>query len=640
MNKNDINQIANKYVSKSTGVNTIKLLNNIQRGKKISVVGKYVDLTREDYINYLDFLDKNNNIFDDYYYGLSPKLTNTYIASKIKGDTFKDTNNLKGFLKDNGEYFNLHKNDRSYEFIEALFARTIIRIVTSYGFILNADNRVKQELKEVIKDEFDANYLIDSNFKEGKVFFRGRLNDKLIGLLKAFSIKYEKNNIILLNDNSGENIESLYKESSPYKISIYRNGYYSGVIPSLLHIEEKEETYNSKVVSINLYLEKTTFALEDSIDKTDINNLSILYEFKKKLEEFEKSEDELEEKYIYSASDDLDNINSYLNESLNTRIIGVSSNIVTKDGYLLFGHRNFSVVDKSTLYSSFNGQSEIYDKNVEFYNTSVYEDLPTIKLDNKERIDFKNEFAREMLAELSLSGFDKDYKYYGVSCLGMNQDLWKINNPNKINKERRLHFNILAVHKSDKTFEEIEKTWKDSTEAFENLAIYGVKFNFFKSKKQVIGYLLLSFLRGLNKYRNLLSSTILLLIAFVTLSFINTTYTLDNLTSTILNWIFVAISIIIFIYDLFIYLVKFKWKKELSFSLSIIGKRKGNNYINKIVKEEDKKLLKRMKQSELKAFKNNKERKEDIKEKYKNKKEAFAPIAFLLNLLYINDFRG
>lgn len=83
-------------------------------------------------------------------------------------------------------------------------------------------------------------------------------------------------------------------------------------------------------------MERTTFALEDSIDNTEINNLEILSTYKNLLEEFDKDEDMLEKKYVYHSLDttSLDDINNYLDLSLNTKIIGVSSNVITKDGHL------------------------------------------------------------------------------------------------------------------------------------------------------------------------------------------------------------------------------------------------------------------------------------------------------------------
>ncbi len=162
---------------------------------------------------------------------------------------------------------------------------------------------------------------------------------------------------------------------------------------------------NAKVNFIILEAARTTFALEDSIDNTEINNLEIFSTYKELLEEFDLNEDILEKTYIYNSLDttNLDDINTHLDLSLNTKIIGVSSAVITKDGYLLITHRNKGVVDNSTLYPSFNGHSEIYDPNVEFYNESTYEYLPTITVLNENRLDFKNEFSREMYSELSIS---------------------------------------------------------------------------------------------------------------------------------------------------------------------------------------------------------------------------------------------
>lgn len=644
MDQEKINKIANKYLSTSKKVNFIKLLNSQEEGKRISVVGRYLDRERKDFINYLDVLDEKNEIYDDYYYGLSPRITYLEIGKLIKSDTFLDVEHLKMYMKSIGKYFMLHNNKNSKKYLEALFARTLVKIETSYGFKLYASQEIKDELKEIAKKDTDLSILIDTEYREDTIFIKGRLNEENLKLLQGFYLKRneKENKTEIVKEKTGQSISCLYDKDSPFMISQYYGAYYSGVIPSLLKIEEEKNVYNAKVTSLILYLERTTFALEDSIDKTRNNDSSILSSFRNLLNEFEKDEDKFEEKYIYShlADTSYENINKYLENTLNTRVIGVSSNVVTKDGYLLFGHRSKRVVDASFLYPSFNGQSEIYDSHVNFYNESVYEDLPTITLENKNRLDFKNEFAREMLAELNISGFDKNYEYYGVSCLGMNQKLWKKNNEIKENDElnrnleRRLHFNILAIHELDIDLMEVSRKRKEATESFENLEIYGVKINSYKSKREFIGSKFVSFLKGLMNYKDLITSLVILLIAIMTFSFVNTGLTNVDLASSILNWVFFVLSIFIFVLDFIVSLKRFIKKKRISFSMNLF-KSKNENEINQILKKENSKLLKLMRRNELNDS-SSKEEKTKVIEKYSKKKEAFAPIGLLLNLLFLN----
>lgn len=648
MDQEKLNKIANEYLSKSKKVNFIKLLNSREEGKRISVVGRYVERERKDFINYLDVIYDRNEIYDDYYYGLSPYISNLEIGKLIKGDTFLDVEHLKMYMKSVGKYFMLHNNENSRKYFEALFARTLVKIETSYGFKLYASQEIKDEIKEIAKKDIDLSILIDTQYTEDTIFIKGRLNQENLKLLQGFYLKRneKENKTEIVKEKTHQTISCLYEKDSPYMISQYYGAYYSGVIPSLLKIEEEKNAYNAKVISLILYLERTTFALEDSIDKTRNNDLSILSSFKNLLSQFEKDEDDLEEKYIYSDLTDTnyENINKYLENTLNTRVIGVSSNVVTRDGYLLFGHRSNRVVDASYLYPSFNGQSEIYDSHVNFYNESVYEDLPTITLENKNRLDFKNEFAREMLAELNISGFDKNYEYYGVSCLGMNQKLWKNNNGVKEddylnrNLERRLHFNILAIHELDIDLMEVSRKWKEATESFENLEIYGVKLNSYKSKREFIGNKLISFLKGLMNYKDLITSLVILLIAIMTFSFVNTGLTDVDLASSILNWIFFVLSILIFVLDFIVSLKRFIKKKRISFLMNLF-KKKNKNEIEHILNKENLKLLKLMKRNEI-LDASTKEEKAKVKEKYLEKTQAFASIGLLLNLLFVYEKEG
>lgn len=385
----------------------------------------------------------------------------------------------------NGKYFAMHNTINSRKYLEALFSRTLLKVISKYGFKLLTTKEIYLEIKELlISDTSNLLKLTIGVEEESKqkyyILLKRRPSKTILDTLtsKNYYFKYDKTaKRLYFTKYNGDKLDLLYKEDSIYKIALLNNAYYSGVIPRLRKIIELTDLVNTKVNSIILEVERTTFALEDSIDNTEINNLEILSTYKNLLKEFDNDEDILEKKYVYNSLDTtiLDDINTYLDLSFNTKIIGVSSNVITKDGYLLIAHRNKGVVDNSTLYLSFNGHSEIYDSNVEFYNESTYEDLPTITLLNENRLDFKNEFSREMYSELSISGFEKEYNLFGLSVLGMNQELWKKNNPGETNINRRLHFNLLATHTSNKLMDEILSIWKDSTEAFENDFIYGIK---------------------------------------------------------------------------------------------------------------------------------------------------------------------
>ena len=73
-------------------------------------------------------------------------------------------------------------------------------------------------------------------------------------------------------------------------------------------------------------------------------------------------------------------ISKYLLLSFNVNQIGISSNVKTSDGKVFFGIRNRGNIDDGSLYPSVNGNAEVYDSKVSFYNQSVYEDLPSISI--------------------------------------------------------------------------------------------------------------------------------------------------------------------------------------------------------------------------------------------------------------------
>lgn len=102
-----------------------------------------------------------NNIKDDYYYGSSPKLSLKRIASKIKGDTFINIDKLKEYMLLNGKYFAMHNTINSRKYLEALFSRTLLKVISKYGFRLLTTKETYLEIKELLK--LDASSLLKLN---------------------------------------------------------------------------------------------------------------------------------------------------------------------------------------------------------------------------------------------------------------------------------------------------------------------------------------------------------------------------------------------------------------------------------------------------------------------------------------------
>lgn len=86
--------------------------------KKISIIGKY----NPQLINGFIGLDENLKPIDlkdskDYYYGVSPKLSESIIIEAISDLKVTSTEKLKKFVLENRNYFFLHQTDKEYIYI-------------------------------------------------------------------------------------------------------------------------------------------------------------------------------------------------------------------------------------------------------------------------------------------------------------------------------------------------------------------------------------------------------------------------------------------------------------------------------------------------------------------------------------------
>jgi len=158
----------------------------------------------------------------------------------------------------------------------------------------------------------------------------------------------------------------------------------------------------------------------------------------------------------------LAHVNEYIKNSYNVNQIGVSSSLKTPKQELLFGLRAAKNIDDGALYPSVNGNAEVYDEGVQFYNHSVYEDLPTIFLHNK-RSDLQGEIAREAYGELNMVSTKESWSCYGMILSG--------NLPQAVpgnSASRRCHFNVLFENEISDTLDEIQDRFQKASEAFEN----------------------------------------------------------------------------------------------------------------------------------------------------------------------------
>lgn len=588
---NNVNSFVNKYYKSVDGVNFIKLINeedyvDNKLPKKLSFTIKYQ--APKTFFNYLG-VSKTL----EYYYGLSAKLSLETVSNLIISDTLIDNNKLKIFLNDNADYFILDNLNLLNKYGEALFARTILGISLHYGYFFKCPNlKIYNDIQEFSKTK---NYHLYLKFDE---------NNHVIAIKGRPSNDFIKNFPYYIKDGfyqtEGVPLKDIYDNNTNYKISLIDKTYYSGVLPRLKQIIRiNDEFYNPNIISYMLVVEQTTYAFVESFDNTKLLEYDILKPYKEILIDFNKKEFELENKYIHNNFS-LDSVNKYLNETANNNNIAVSANIITNDNYLLYGLRSNSSIDKHTLYCSVNGQAEIMDENVKYYYDSAYEDQPTINIHSKQRIDFKNEFSREMVAELSLTGFEKNYEYLGISILGIKSEEFSPT------KERRLHFNILAEHKSEYSFKQINDGWKNSLESFENNKVLGLNINSYKTVKSCVFSEIVSFLKTVATSKDIIT---------IILAFMFSVFLMGGIKfSSLMDYIDLIISIILFILFIINLVNNILYKKEIY----NITKRKTyivNQSIDKLIISTNKSFIKKTKI---------------------NAKFIYSPIALLLTYIHIN----
>lgn len=530
----------------------------------------------------------------------------------------------------------------------------------------NGDNDLKSlyDKSKFIKCKYDNENvatLLDSN-EIIKLFFEDSDFDKLEEDSSIIVNKLREKNIdlslldkkqLLCFNNSGTRMLLYQKNNILVSIVGDNTEYYSGVLPRLRKIVNSQKPFNSKVESYEINISRTTYATVDalcdnkilnmdifdqcSVNTIDENNQKCKRSAKEVLKDFNDYEFELENKLFDKEIVSLDDVNEYMQSTNGPLNIAVSSNIFTKDKYLLFGFRSASSIDNGTLYCSINGQSEIADTNVEFYKDSVYDDFPTIDLKNN-RLDFNHELARETLAELSLPGYEDDFKYLGISMLGQKRS--------KSDENPRFHFNILATHNSSYSFEEVQNRWRESTEEFENKEILGYKLKVFKSKRKYLFESLKSIMSFIKEKKDKIIMALSMITAVFMLLFLPYEYSkleFENIFDYIINWnrddvigiISNCISIAISVYGLFLlgygiynnYNVHKRCCKTKYFYLN---EKKNYDYCRTqytfINKQFKKKLSKLMKD----------EKNRDFKSKLCNK-NIMSPIAVVMLLLGLDE---
>jgi len=490
---------------------------------------------------------KADDNYNEKYHGLHPKFDDKALLNFLSSNTPKINNsdNFWSIIKTEQEknrYMNLITyNDEikigdvviteriKKELEEALLGRAILQMASHFGFRFKVDKEIIEELQLYLAQIWDeyAEEFAQTEINKDKNIMKPQywqINiDKsyvdFLGIWPLEIIKRIENKYQIYSDNSeipqivkssnGNNkrISEFLTFNASY-IQHFRlrtsSVYYSGVMPRVMKIEYNDSSTSSNNVKYLIFhVVRTTFATVDFMDNPGI--IHHPYFINKEMDGsryelmiyFDNHEDMIQDKYLYSNSDsgldypsqrkyeinEISKINKYLEHSFNTHTIAVSANIETNDNYLLLGKRGNISIDSGEYYCSANGQTEFRDEYVSFYHTSVFEDLPSMDYNSKYRIDLTNEIQRESIAELGISSFKNEWKYYGVSYLSIHNNVID-NDTSKVTtsyvKSRRMHFNVLTSNNTHLPFKDVIESYEHATEKFENSMIRGLKTIVFK----------------------------------------------------------------------------------------------------------------------------------------------------------------
>ncbi len=612
--------------NKNSEVNFIRLVNEIG-DKKVSFVIRYEPPEKCYYLDEsfrLCAVDEAS--LKEYYYGLSALQSVPEIGKAVKKGRFDDPKCLEGYMRELlqtpkrffvDEIFVKRFENEKDKVATALFARTLWGISLHFGFRLKIDEGDFDKIEQIVKNISQGKRHFSLNKREGFLVIKGRPSANLLGELPlGYTYKEGVLSVVEKTDASKCSLNELYKEDNPVKIGKIGE-YYSGIFPRLKEIEKNDEQfYNEKVDSYALKVERTSYAFTEGINLLSLNEEPMLAAYKGDLQKFDETERKVEKTLFdecqTAEADVLDKVNGYLKNSCNVQNVAVSTNVITKDGYLLYGLRAKGGIDEQSFYCSVNGQSELFDKNVEFYQESAYDDCPTIDIESGKRQDFTRELTRECKAELSLSDFENEFKYYGISILGIRNSLG----------ERRVHFNVLAEHTTEKTAADVSERWKDSIEAYENNDVYGAKMQLVKSRRALLGACLKGFLGGVLKSKDILQTFSAALIGL--LAFVGEAPPALEIVGIIFS-VFAGVNILINFGEWL-----YNWIRQKRY-FSWCWKVKGKGALEALYAKASKKLVK-------KADKNEKRRARKEKERVE-KKSVLSPIAVIMTALYIRSLQ-
>ncbi len=443
----------------------------------------------------------------EFYYGVSPLLDSQLIIRAISELRFTDCESLNAFIGEHSNYFMLHTDNEEY--LPSFAKYALLAVASNYGLIFKKDERLERirlalDLPASVWCEREEVYCI-----------KGCPTKNLLSELDRYHYLVSGNMIEITDLGSGKCIREIYGCSNHIQL-LNGDVFYSGVLlkPNQLSILQNSFE-NSDTFTACVHFEKSSYATVFTLDGNFLSHPLLDNAEKSKLSDFLYTDDNYKCKLIdelsngpLSAEQRLHIVNKYLQESYGVNQIGVSANIMTNDGFLLLGKRGKNAIDKGMLYPSVNGNAEVADKNVSFYQYSVYEDFPTVRIHDT-RLDFLGEVTREAYAELKLDLSKQDLSCLGITVTGNcpeSDTKTEIYSPTA----RRMHFNILFEAEIDSSYIDTVNKGTRAAEAFENEKMLGIRVYCHKNRFSRCLYSVGSFFKDFLGYKDFIEAFLLI----------------------------------------------------------------------------------------------------------------------------------
>ena len=441
----------------------------------------------------------------EFYYGVSPLLDGPELIRIISKLDLLTPDALDKYIDSHGEWFMAHAEQK--EILPALSRYIVVVMASHFGIQIKTDGGKYVEFLKFLTENCGYPHeaiktMMSYDEKTEILTVYGCPTVEILEYLDKFSYseaevinknhslgKVEKIHAWLMAEKSPSNTETkdIREIYSNYTKLVKGRVFYSGVLvkPTFFEIVDRPNE-NNKIQSVCIHFERSSYGTVCALD----NNLTehpLLQKVKSEIVQMLQKDDaekiklqeqiaSIESNSSLSDSDVSKNlitaVNQYLSACTNVNQIGISANIITSDNLMLLGQRSSGNIDEGKLYPGVNGNAEVADGNVSFYSTSVYEDYPTIHLNN-DRIDFFGEIGRETYGELKLDLSKQEWICYGIAISG-NIPSEQPESVEYRENFRRLHFNLIFEHTTEKSFQELTKLSLKAAEAFETKRFLGI----------------------------------------------------------------------------------------------------------------------------------------------------------------------